>query len=428
MGGLYVKLLFIVIDGMGDIPDKALAMKTPLEAADTPNMDELARKGKTGLMYTVGRGIAPESDVAVISILGYDPFKYYTGRGPLEALGSGVSFKDGDLALRCNFATLGEDGRILDRRAGRDLSNHEAKQLAESINRELRFGGVQFELRSTVAHRAVLTFRSSGSKLSSEISNTDPAYGSEKGVGVARRKVELIPQDSRPLRDNEAAIFSAKLLNDFTKKSRQLLNEHPVNQARVSRGKHPANLILCRDAGDRVPKLYDLGDTYKKSFVCLADMPVERGISKIAGMDVVDIPPPSKDLKDDCDLRVRKLREILDRYDCFYVHIKGPDEPGHDGEAAVKAGMIADVDKYFLGPVLDAVRWDETILCVTADHSTPCQYKGHSDDPVPLVIAGNRINGDGARKFSERSCRGGSLGLLERGTELMPMLMKYLAG
>ena len=156
-----MKLIYVVIDGLGDLPIKELKNETPLGAADTPNMDSLAKNGKTGLMYTVGKGIAPESDVGVISILGYDPFKYATGRGVLEAVGAGMSIKDGDLALRCNFATLGHGTEIIDRRAGRDLTSKEAEALSEAVNKKVRLEAspVSFKLRSTIGHRAVLVIK-----------------------------------------------------------------------------------------------------------------------------------------------------------------------------------------------------------------------------------------------------------------------------
>ena len=159
-----MKLLYIVIDGMGDLPIKELSNRTPLEAAKTPNLDALAKKGKTGLMYSVKKGVAPESDVAVISLLGYDPFKYSTGRGIIEAVGAGIKLKDGDLALRCNFATLGEGKEICDRRVGRSLTTEEAVELSKAANREVKLTShnATFEFRNTLGHRAVLVIKREG--------------------------------------------------------------------------------------------------------------------------------------------------------------------------------------------------------------------------------------------------------------------------
>ena len=155
-------------------------------------------------------------------------------------------------------------------------------------------------------------------------------------------------------------------------------------------------------------------------------MPVERGIAKLAGMHFVGLPPPSSDLKEDCLIRIKKLMKVLPRYDCFYIHIKGPDEPAHDGNFQLKTQMIATVDKFFFGKLLRKVDLEDNIICVTSDHATPCKLKAHSDDPVPVLIAGNEIKGDGAPKFSEKECKKGSLGTLQHGTQLMPKLMDFV--
>jgi 2,3-bisphosphoglycerate-independent phosphoglycerate mutase len=155
-------------------------------------------------------------------------------------------------------------------------------------------------------------------------------------------------------------------------------------------------------------------------------MPVERGIAKLAGMHLVDLPPPSKDLKADCLLRVKKLLAVLPRYDFFYIHIKGPDEPAHDGDFRLKTEMIATIDEFFFGELLPKIGLRDYIICVTSDHSTPCKLKTHSDDPVPIMIAGDKIRGDKVAKFSEEECRKGSLGTLKKGTELLPKLISCM--
>ena len=170
------KIFYIVLDGLGDLPIKELGDKTPLEAADTPNLDNLAKKAKTGVVYPVKKGIAPESDVAVISLLGYDAHKYYTGRGPLESYAEGLKISSGDLALRVNFATASDDGKtIIDRRVGRNLTTQEATALAGEINTKVRLSSATFEFKNTIGHRGVLVIRKNG-QLSGWITNTDPAY------------------------------------------------------------------------------------------------------------------------------------------------------------------------------------------------------------------------------------------------------------
>jgi len=423
-----LKLIYVVVDGMGDLPIRELGNETPLGFAETPNMDHMARSGKTGLMYTVGRGIAPESDVAVISILGYDPFKYSTGRGVLEAVGAGVSMKNGDLAFRCNFATLGAGREIIDRRAGRDLTSEEARVLSQALNKNLRLEAypASFEFKGTIGHRAVLVIKSRDKPLSSKITNTDPAYSRMEELGVAETKVEMVVKKCEPMGNSDEARVSATLVNEFVEKSHNILEDHEVNRRRAAKGKLKANLILTRDAGHLLPNFFNINERYNVRFVCLADMPVERGISKLAGMHLVDLPPPSGDLKRDCLLRVKKLFELLRSYDCFYVHIKGPDEPAHDGNFQLKTQMIATIDKHFLGELLPKINLRDCVVCVTADHSTPCKLRAHSDDPVPLLISGNAIEGDKVEKFSEKACKGGSLGVLEHGSELMPKLIGFI--
>ncbi|MEM3562483.1 MAG: alkaline phosphatase family protein [Candidatus Jordarchaeaceae archaeon] len=420
--------MYVVIDGMGDLPHEEFGNKTPLEVAETPKMDLLAKTGKTGLMYTIGKGIAPESDVAVISILGYDPFKYSTGRGIIEAVGAEMKVKDGDLALRCNFATLGPGRQLIDRRAGRNLTTEEASELSKSINRlvALESYPVEFEFKNTIGHRGVLVIRSKREPLSSNITNTDPAYFKVEGLGVAKEKVEMVLEKCQPLDETIEAKISAKLVNEFTEKSHEVLEADSVNRRRAAEGKPKANVILSRDAGHLLPKFFNISEKYNVRFVSLTDMPVERGISKLAGMDMAVLPPPSADLKNDCTIRVNKLLELLPSYDCFYIHIKGPDEPGHDGEFERKAKLISIIDKYFFEKLLDEIKLENHIICVTADHATPCKLKAHSDDPVPLLISGNKIKGDKVSKFSEKECRKGSLGILEHGYELMPKLMDLL--
>jgi 2,3-bisphosphoglycerate-independent phosphoglycerate mutase len=424
----FLKLIYVVLDGLGDRPIERLGGRTPLEAAYTPNLDFLAERGKTGLMHTVEKGVAPESDVGVISILGYDPFKYHVRRGPIEAFGSGLHVKDGDLALRCNFATIDSNWRIIDRRAGRSLTTEEATQLAKAINDDVTLESypADFEFKNTIGHRGVLVIRSTEVPLTGDITNTDPAYERVKGLGVAKVGAENVVLKCEPLNDSDGAEISADLVNEFVVTSHRVLEEHEVNRKRIASGKLNANILLMRDAGDRLPRFFDIGEKYGVRFSCLADMPVEWGIARLVGMHLVNLPSPSKDLEADYELRMKKMLEILPYYDCFYITIKAADEPGHDGNCDLKTRLIEGIDEYFFGRFLPEINLDETIICVTADHATPCELRTHSDDPVPLLISGGRVEEDAVKGFSEKECRKGSLDVIERGTKLMPILMKLL--
>jgi 2,3-bisphosphoglycerate-independent phosphoglycerate mutase len=423
-----LKLIYVAIDGMGDLPIKELGNKTPLEAAETPNMDALASNGKTGLMYSVKKGVAPESDVAVISLLGYDPFKYSTGRGVIEVAGAGLKMKDGDLALRCNFATLGQGKTIIDRRVARSLTTEEATVLSKDANQLVKLESypATFEFKNTRGHRAVLLIKSKAEPLSSSITNSDPAYTIVNGIGVAQTNVEMVLKTCEPTDDTEEAKNAAALVNEFIDKTHKLWENHPVNVKRAAEGKLKANVILTRDAGHLLPKFFNINERYHVNFAALADMHAERGIAKLAGMDSMLLPPPSGNLQKDCEVRVKALLDVLPKHDCFYIHLKGPDEPGHDGNCMLKTQVISAIDKYFFGPLLKQISLKDNLICITADHATPCALKVHSDTPVPVLISGSKLNGGKAVKFSERECAKGSLGTIKRGYELMPKLMELI--
>src|SRR3989338_1951008 len=263
------KILYVVLDGLGDLPIKELGDKTPLGAAFTPNMDKLAQKGKTGIVYPVKKGIAPESDVAVISLLGYDARKYYTGRGPLESYAEGLKMEEGDLALRVNFATSADDGKtIIDRRVGRNLTSAEAASLAKKINSTVKLSSGTFEFRNTIGHRGVLVIRENR-RLSGWITNTDPAYAREGVFGVALEKFPNTILESVPVQGHEKdpkAQASARLLNEFTERSHKVLQESHANKARVREGKMPGNVIVSRDSGDRLPKFPSLKEMFNLRF------------------------------------------------------------------------------------------------------------------------------------------------------------------
>jgi len=420
------KILYIVLDGLGDLPLKQLGDKTPLEAALTPNMDRLAQKGKTGIVYPVGKGIAPESDIAVISLLGYDAHKYYTGRGPLESFAEGLAVNEGDVALRVNFATVAGDGQtIKDRRVGRNLTTEEAGSLAKEINAKITLSSATFEFKSTIGHRGILVIRGMHQKLSGWITNTDPAYDREGVFGVAKEKFENVVALSQPMPGYESSLEAqeaAKLLNEFTARSIQVLNESAVNKKRVSEGKMPGNLILARDAGDHLPKFPPLASIFNLKFGSFVQMPVEKGIALLTGIEIIDVPQSSGHLDVDYPIWAKIALEALPKYDGIYVHIKGPDEPAHDGDFQKKKESIEAIDKYFFTSLLSKLDLANTIIAITADHSTVCSVKAHTADPVPLLVCGGKISPDGSMSFSEKAARLGSLKEM-LGAEILPFLV-----
>lgn len=414
---------------MGDLPIKELDNLTPLEYAHTPNMDYLAKNGKTGLMYTVQKGFAPESDVAVISLLGYDPFRYSPGRGIIEAVGVGLAVEDGDLALRCNFATLGQDNEILDRRVGRTLTTQEAKDLCKDANNKVKLNSSKatFQFKNTVGHRAVLLIKNKTRSLSSKISNSDPAYKILKGLGVAQTNFEMKLKKCKPLENTKTAKTSANLVNEFIRKTHETWENHPINNKRKIEGKLKANIVLTRDAGHLLPHFFNINERYNVNFAALVDMHAEKGIAQMAGMSATLLPPPSGNLEEDYKFRVKKLLETLQVHNCVYIHLKGPDEPAHDGDCNGKTKIITAIDKHFVGPLLNKLSINNHLICITSDHATPCALKVHSDTPVPVLISGGKIEGsENTKKFSERCCKKGTMGTINGGYKLLPILINYL--
>jgi 2,3-bisphosphoglycerate-independent phosphoglycerate mutase len=417
------KLLYVCLDGLGDEPIPELDHQTPLEAAATPHLDALAARGRTGSVVTVGPGIAPESDIAVFAILGYDPREEHPGRGVVEALGVGMDFRDGDLAYRVNFATA-DWPHIVDRRVGRDLTSEESHALAAEVSEQLRLPGASFELQATVEHRGVLLIRSDdASALSAEVANTDPAYRKEGSLGVALETFEPEVVRCEPLEDTEGAIRAAELTNAFVEGSARVLDASEVNARRRAAGKLPGNLILTRDGGDHRPRLQPIRDRFGPAWGCFVEMPVERGIAILLGMATVDAPRLMGE--EDYGRWASLAAEALDGYDALYVHIKGPDIPAHDGRAEDKRDIVELIDRAFFGEVLPELDDRTTIVAVTADHSTSCLRKAHTAEPVPLLVAGGGVPPDGTMSFGERACAVGSLGSL-RGVDILPRLSDLL--
>ncbi len=398
--------------------------KTPLDAAVTPNLDKLVQNGSMGEVISVGKGIAPESDIAVFNMLGYK-FKHedYVGRGVIEAIGVGIDFRDGDLALRGNFATLDDEGIIVDRRAGRVIERDDVNAIANEIEEQIQFSQPKASVvvAPTIGHRVTVRIRSNGDPLSSDITNTDPSYARVEGMGIAKAVSDYLKiEKCLPMNDSPSANLSARLVNEFTEQSQKIMKESDVNKKRKEQNKKLLNSIIVRDAGNHFPVVSPINEFYSMSFSCIVDMPVEQGISQVLKMKTF-----SAGGLTDYEEKATVAANAMETQNAIYVHLKGPDEFGHDGDAEGKMKNIEEIDKRFFGTLLDKIDTNNVAVVVSADHSTPCINKGHSDDPVPLLVSGGKTNTDQTNRFTETEAKKGSIGLIE-GEQVVRTALKLI--
>jgi 2,3-bisphosphoglycerate-independent phosphoglycerate mutase len=373
------KIVLLVIDGLADLP---IDKKTPLSEARKPNLNYLASKGIVGELKLVPEKLPVASHIANVSLLGYDPEKYYLKRGPLEAVGANLPYTIGHLALRCNFATVDKDLVVLDRRAGRSSSGLD--EIARAINENVKLEVNHIFIRS-YGHRAVLILQK---ELSDAITDSDP-----HSAWLRVKKVEAL----KPEAEN-----SAKLVQEFLDKAREIMEFHPANESRTKHGLPSANYILTRDAGNKLPALKNFVEKYRlKKAVCISENGVMKGTCMLAGFDSVTIP----ELKFEASLKFifDNIDNLIPEYDLIYAHIKGPDEPAHDGDFHKKLAMIEAIDKK-----LEAFRNFDGILIVTCDHITSCRLRNHVHGPVPVLVFGK--GKDRVETFDETSVKKGKLG------------------
>ncbi len=380
-----VKGVFVILDGAADELCSALGDKTPLEFAKTPNLDFIAKKSFIDNCFTVQEGVIPQSSDAVVSLFGCNPKD--APRGSLEALGSGMKLTKGDLAFRCNFATIDnlKDGNLIDRRAGRTLSTKEAKILARAVNENVKLP-FKFHFMATNQHRGVLVF--SGG-FSAKISDVDPAYGHNGGVNKNVFKVIF----SKSLDGKDDSKLAAELVNSFARKSYEILVKHSINLDRAKNGLFPANFVLCRGAGNEIPRFKKLPGKW----IALGYMPLEIGIARALKMDLRQFNYPKmrnmdiysnlyKGLKKAIKNAIKMLKKNRENYDYFYVHFKETDIPGHDGKPKEKVKMIELLDKRFFSFLRKFVIENEVKLIVTADHVTSCRKREHDSGAVPVLF------------------------------------------
>lgn len=400
-----MKGIFIILDGLGDLPIKIFQDKTPLEAAHMPNLDFFAARGQMGIMNPVRPGFIPESDEAIVSIFGNELIS--SSRGQLEARGAGFKLTRGDLALRTNFATIDslKKGEIIDRRAGRTLTTEEAEILADEINQKVKLS-IPFEFKITVQHRGVLVFRGGFSDM---VSNVDSSYY-EKGKLMMRTETNFC----KPLNEEENSQYTSNVVNDFLLQSHEILDNHPINEERRRKGLMPANFILTRGAGIEIPKL-----KFYKKWLSVAYMPLEIGFSELCGMKTFAFNYPElrgidlyanlyDGLKKACSFSIKTLKWNHKKHDYAYIHIKETDVPGHDNKPLEKKEMLEYIDKTLFKFLRKFAPPNGIKLIVTGDHSTPCKLKAHSADPVPVLFYNDSKPVE--KTFCEKTARIGTLG------------------
>lgn len=389
------KILLIIIDGLGDRPIVALNNQTPLENARTPNLSLLLERGQCGLMDPIGVGIRSASDVSLLTLLGYDYEKEYTGRGPLEALGVGLSPKEGDLCFRVNFATVDSQMKIIDRRGGRvgDFSVFE-----KEIN-NIHLENAKIIFKAGVGHRAALVLRGDG--LSSKISEND-------SHAVGKKALDVKPLDATPEAKNTAGI-----VNEFVKKAWFLLKKHEENKKRIKQKLLPANYLLLRGVGFP-PTIPSFEQKYNLKAVCVAAEGLYRGMARAVGMQTLSVSGATGRSDTDLVAKILTAKKNLAAHDFVLLHIKAADNLSHDGDFIGKRNFFERLDV----ALKELIGTGAALIVITGDHSSPCELKNHSGDPVPIVFLSEGIRKDSVKKFSERECARGGVGRI-KGKDLM---------
>ncbi len=393
------KIVLVVCDGLSDRPVKELDSKTPLQAARKPAMDALARHGMSGMMDVIGPGIIPGSDTAHLALFGYDPFKVYTGRGPIEAAGAGIPLERGDVAFRCNFGTVDDGFNVVDRRAGRIKAGTD--ELARAVS-GMKIGDVTVLFKEGSEHRAVLVLRGKG--LDHRVSDVDP-------------HIEGKVLEAKPLAPEAAK--TARALNEFVRRAVEILASHPLNAQRSKEGLRPANVILPRGAGS-TRDLEPLSERYGIRCGAVAGVTLVKGICRMVGMEVPDIVGATGGLDTDYKAKADTALRLLDKKDFVFVNVKAGDVAGHDGDFRTKMRVIENIDM-MLGLMLKDLH-EDVVVALTCDHSTPVAVRDHSADPVPIAISGGGARVDGIKEFDEVSAASGALGRIA-GMQLMPIML-----
>jgi 2,3-bisphosphoglycerate-independent phosphoglycerate mutase len=394
-----MKFAIVIPDGCADEPLESLGGKTPLQAARTPHMDELAQIGLVGLTNNVPSTLTPASDVATLSLFGYDPLEVYTGRAPLETAAMGIDLGPNDWAIRCNLVTV-ENEQMRDFTAGH-ISNVEGRALLLAVAAALGEKG-RIEFYPGVSYRNILVYRSAGPAPFSNETKTQPPHD--------------IPD--RPIAEHLPRGPGSDILRDLMERSRTVLAEHLVNEARRLAGKDPATQIWLWGQG-RAPRLRPFAEVYGKRGAIISGVDLVRGVGILLGWARIDVPGVTDYLNNDYAAQGRAAIDALESFDLVCAHVEAPDEASHEGKAAEKVKALEEIDRHIVGPLCESMpRQGEWRILVSPDHRTPLRTRAHAHGAVPFVIAATGIQSNGQKTYDELAAVASGLSF-PRGHELM---------
>jgi 2,3-bisphosphoglycerate-independent phosphoglycerate mutase len=394
-----MKYVILLCDGMADYSLDELDGKTPLQFAHTPNMDYIAREGVCGLAITIPPDMPPGSDVANLSILGYDPAKYYSGRGPLEAASMGVKLGPADIAFRCNIITE-KDGIIEDYSAGH-ISTYEAGELMKEVDEHLGSSGVKFYPGISYRHLLVLS----------------------GGLGLDAQCTPPHDQVGKKVRDFLPGGKDSELLTRLIMDSKPLLEGHEVNQARANEGKNMGNMIWPWAQG-RAVSMPTFRELYNISGAMISAVDLLKGLGVCAGLEVIDVPGATGYLDTNYKGKAKAALDVLDSDDFVYVHVEAADEASHIGDIDAKIKALEDFDRKVAGLILDGMAaFDDYKVLLMPDHRTPIKLRTHTHDPVPFAVLSSNGNKDDVTEYNEFSVEAGSLGIV-KGHRIMNYLVR----
>lgn len=397
-----MKYVVVLCDGMADYPVPALGGKTPMMVAKKPHIDALAAKAEVGLVRTVAPGLKPGSDVANMSVLGFDPHRFYTGRSPLEAASIGIDMKDSDVSLRTNLVTLSDKGepfadKVIEDYCADDISTEEARQLIEAV--QAAFGGGEYDFYTGVSYRHCLIWRGG----TTELGNMTPPHDiTGKVIGPHLSTAE-----------------TARPLLEMMEKSFDLLKDHPVNKARVAAGRRPANCIWLWGEGKR-PALQPFEALYGIKGGMVSAVDLLKGIANCAGMEVAEVPGATGYIDTDFEGKAKAALDLLTRNDLVYVHFEAPDECGHRNEPENKVKAIEMIDSRVL-PILEEglEQYEDYKILLLPDHPTPIVTRTHASDPVPYLLYQKSAPKTGVDTINEETAKATGI-YMENGPAMMP--------